>query len=566
MIKEGMVKKLTRILKSEQIQTDRAELYSYSFDFSPHRFLPDIIVMPGDTKDVSNILKFANRENIAVVPRGGGTGCVGGALAVKGGIVMDLSRLDKIIDIDPVNLVIVAQGGVTIAKINRELRRKGFFFPMQHDGISGTISAYVACNGTGEHSKYGKIRDWIRGMEVVLPTGEIIRTGNRTPVASNPDLGHLFVGTEGILGVITEVTAGILPLPEKKVVGFVSLNSIETGGRLLTSILSKGPIADLMIYDILCIKGMRRKLAHKKAKALVIITLVGFVKEVEEKKIKISEIVRKVKPIETRWMEVGHDAVQTNPLIDLGSIKKGKRPFFIAEDVSVPISEIERCLSGIKEIERKYNILTPIMSGDIYRGVLHPLFLVDAKQPAEFKRANVAMEAIYKLVLNLGGILSGTHGIGLTRSKYIADEIGRDYLKAFDNIKSALDPKNILNPSKMGLGRTTPAMKNLLFNPLWKGTKAHRYPGLEKYRKQIILCDSCAYCNVVCPVFHKSHWHSDSPRGKIQIARALLTGELSVTQRVKEIMGKCTLCKLCDRECPKYIPISEIVKVCQDIA
>ena len=559
MTRKELIKRLVRELGEDVISTDEAEKFCYAFDFSIHKCLPDAVALPKNTKQVSALLKLANKMSIPVVPRGGGTGTVGGALALNGGVVTDLSRMDKIKEIDKKNLTMTCEAGVTIDQINRVLHRQGFFFPMEMDGLAGIIGGYIACNGTGIHSvKFGKMRDWVRALEVVLPNGEILRTGVSAPVSSNPDLTHLFIGTEGTLGIITEATFGILLLPEKKMSGIVSVDTLEKAGKIMSRILREGSIADLMVYDDLPLKSMRKRLAHPKAKAMLKVTLIGKKEEVNRYKKDINQIISSFHPIKTEWFDIAKDPLQTSNIFDMAAIIPGARPVHIAEDIAVPVSELSEALVGIKAIAKKYGIPTLVISGDVGKGVLHPALLINVRKKEQFDKAKKVMEGIYRLALKLGGTISGTHGVGISRSRYMKLEHKEPYLKTFASIKKALDAKNILNPGKMGLSPVPNSFENILFSEWWQTPKTNSL--LEKYRDSIITCDFCGFCNIVCPIFLKKKWHSFSPRGRLLLARGLLTGEVKITAELKRRFSTCTLCGLCDKNCPKGIPISKIIE------
>lgn len=556
----GTVKELSRLVGSKNVTDDMAERFAYACDFSLHQCIPDAVVLPENTRAVSRVLKWACQRSRPVIPRGGGTGCVGGALAQPGGIVMDMSGMDKILDFDPNNLTMTCEGGVTIDRINKTLHSKGFFFPMQMDGLAGIIGGYIACNGTGEHSvKYGKMRDWVRSLEVVLPDGTVCRCGSRSPVSANPDLTHLFVATEGVLGVITEATFGVLPLPEKKVVGLVSVDTLAKAGRILSAILALGNMADLMVYDELSIKGMRRRLAEPNAGALLKVTLIGCQEEVERHRKDIGNLIASHGVIKTEWVDAEKTPVQTSPLINFASIIPGARPVHIAEDIAVPVDRLADALTGIKAISRKYRVPVLVISGDVGRGVLHPALLFDVSKKRNFQAAEKVVAALYRLAVVMGGTISGTHGIGLSRGAYMSLEHDRNYLKVFARIKKTLDPRNILNPGKMGLSPMPRPFCDNLFRAWWTFPKAGRK--LPDYAGELKSCDFCGFCNTVCPVFLKKKWQSLSPRGRLFLVRGLLTGEIKPSPVLKESFAACTDCGLCDKACPKAIRISEIIKV-----
>lgn len=555
-----LMNELIRIAGKDNVSNDEAERFAYAFDFSVHKCMPDVVVMPKNTREVSRVLKLANKISIPVIPRGGGTGTAGGALAPHGGIVLDISGMDKIKDIDKDNLSMTCEGGATIDLINKTLQKEGCFFPMQMDGLAGIIGGYIACNGTGEHAvKFGKMRDWVRALEVVLPDGEILRCGSKAPVSANPELSHLFVGTEGVLGIITEAVFGILPLPEKKIVGIVSVDSLEKAGRIMSEILKKGLIADLMVYDSLSIKGMRARLADPKASALLKITLIGNKEEIDRHRKDILEIIHSFGVIKTEWLDVEKTPVQTNPLIDMASICPGARPVHIAEDIAVPVSRLSEALTGIKAISRKHKTPVLVISGDVGRGILHPALLINVEQEKNFKNAEKVVEAIYKLTIALGGTISGTHGIGMSRGRYMRLENTKSYMKTFAALKRALDPRNILNPGKMGLSPVPAPFAGIVFRKWWN------LPGpagrADEHLKELITCDFCGFCNTVCPVFLKKKRQSLSPRGRLLLARGLLTGEIKPSPVLKKSFAVCTDCGLCDKACPKAIRISDIIKV-----
>ncbi|MCD6408305.1 4Fe-4S dicluster domain-containing protein, partial [bacterium] len=261
--------------------------------------------------------------------------------------------------------------------------------------------------------------------------------------------------------------------------------------------------------------------------------------------------------IKTEWKEIPKVPVQTSNVFDMTAIIPGTRPVHIAEDIAVPISKLSMALMEIKKISKKYGIPTLIISGDVGRGILHPALLIDVRKKDKFEDAKNLMEEIYNIALRLGGTVSGTHGIGISRIAYLKKEYSRTYLETFQKIKKTLDPNNILNPDKIFSQVKIDPFDELLFKEWWNKSDLSY---LNEYKEKLISCDFCAFCNIVCPTFLKTKSHIFSPRGRLILARGLITGEIRVTPKLKESFSSCILCKKCEEKCPKNIPICEIIE------
>jgi glycolate oxidase len=431
---------------------------SYSYDASDHNHRPEAAIWPTDTEQVSRILMLANEQRIAVTPRGAGTGLSGGAIPVRGGLVLDMCRMNKILDIRIPDRLTVVQPGVVYADLEKALAPDGFFFPPDPASSSVcTIGGNVATNAGGiRGAKYGVTRDYVLGLDVVLPDGRIMRTGSDCIKSSSGyDLTRIFVGSEGTLGVITQITLKISPKPTSIKTGLAWFSRLSDAGQAVSDIMHSGIIPSaLEILDDNTIKVLRdhAEMNLPEATAIILVETDGYTDaETAFQMDKVMEVFRKNGAVGIR---VAHSPEEVNELWQtrklIGSIAAQLGNSNVSEDVAVPISKVPDLLTGISMIVRNSG-LPFVIFGHAGDGNLHPRIMFDRSDPGQTERVNKAVDAIFRLTCELKGTLTGEHGIGLAKAPYLNLEHGPIAVEMMRAIKRLFDPNNILNPGKMNL-------------------------------------------------------------------------------------------------------------------
>ena len=413
---------------------------------------------PTDAEQVSLILDLADKRRIPVIPRGAGTGLAGAAVPVRAGLVMDMCRMNRLIEIRIADRLAVVQPGVVYADLQKALAPDGFFFPP--DPASGkvcTIGGNVATNAGGiRGAKYGVTRDYVLGLEVVLAGGRIMRTGSSCMKSvSGYDLTRLFVGSEGTLGVVTEITLKINPKPSAIKTSLARFISLEDAGQAVTDIMHSGIIPSVLeVLDENTIKVLREhaNMELPDAVAIILVETDGYTEvEVSAQMEKITDIFNGNRATHIRTAD-SEEEVDELWLArrSAGSVAAQLRTNNLSEDVAVPISKVPHLLTGISTIVHKYH-LPFVIFGHAGDGNLHPKVMYDSSDPNQVKRAGKAVDEIFRLTCQLGGTLTGEHGIGLSKAPYMTLEHDPVEMDVMRKIKKIFDPNNILNPGKMGL-------------------------------------------------------------------------------------------------------------------
>ena len=434
------------------------DLVSYSYDASDHKHRPEAGVWPTSSEEVSRILILANEHRFPVTPRGAGTGLAGAAVPASGGLVLDMCRMNKILDIRIADRLTVLQPGVVYADLEKALAPHGFFFPP--DPASSTVCTLggnVATNAGGiRGAKYGVTRDYVMGLEVVLPDGRIMRIGSRCmKSASGYDLTRLFVGSEGTLGVITEITLKINPKPTAFKTVLASFASLKDAGQAVTDIMHSGIVPSVLeVLDENSIKVLREhaNMNLPEVMALILVETDGYTEaETSYQMGKLIEVFRKNSVTDTQVADTADEAEELwKARKSVGSTAGKLRANSVSEDVTVPMSKVPDLLTGISIIVRKYD-LPFVIFGHAGDGNLHPRIMYDRSNPDNVTRLGKAVDEIFKLTCNLGGTLTGEHGIGLSKAPYMTLEHDPVAMDVMRSIKILFDPNNILNPGKMAL-------------------------------------------------------------------------------------------------------------------
>jgi len=455
---ERIKQALIDIVGEENYTDNLIDMVSYSYDASEHRQRPSCAVWVESAEQVSDVLKLANKEIFPVIPRGAGTGLSGMAVPAKGGIVLDLSHMNKIISISIEDRIAIVQPGVIYASLEKALTPHGFFFPP--DPASETVCTLggnVITNAGGlRGAKYGTTRDYVLGMQVVLPDGRIMRTGSKTMKSvSGYEITRLFVGSEGTLGVVTEITLKINPRPTETSTALSTFDDLEDAGRAVSQIMHSGIIPSALEilgkHTILAI-NQNTDLNLPEVDAMLLVETDGYTKqETDFQMEKIIKVFKNNNPSEVKQARSKEEAAE------LWSARKSAyavlariTTHFVLEDITVPMAKIAEMLKGVEAIAERNNIhiATYGHAGD---GNLHPQILYDGYDPEQVKNKDAATAELFKLSVDLGGTLTGEHGIGLSKAPFMKLEHDPVAMDVMNSIKKLFDPNNILNPGKMAL-------------------------------------------------------------------------------------------------------------------
>ncbi len=459
-MEEVLVNKLASIVGEENVKNDIIDRYCYSVDASIYRSIPDVVVFPLSTEQVSKILKLANANELPVTPRGAGTGLCGGAVPLEGGIVLDLTKMNKILEIDLDNFCVRVEPGVIQNQLNQELKKHGFFFPPTPGSKKMcTIGGMISTNAGGMTAvKYGVTRNFVLSLKVVLASGEVLDLGGKTLKRSlGLDLIQLFVGAEGTLGVITEALLRIIPLPEETAVIVAPFGDISDAAKTVNSVLSCTIPTAIEIMDSGIIKAVNSYIPELNLPEVdaVLYFEVGGTREEVKKQIEL--IVETCKSNKSRNVQWTSDPTEKQMLWQgreaaggaIMNLDKRLVRVYEAEDVCVPISKIPEMVKRFQEISKKYGI--PVcLYGHAGDGNIHSGVLIDVRNQEEWGKLKNLTREVYETAMSLGGNISAEHGIGVLRAEWMEriQGAGLEYIK---RIKKVFDPKGILNPGKLGM-------------------------------------------------------------------------------------------------------------------
>jgi len=458
MLEARILKALIAIVGKDQVATEPADLLCYSYDATQQSFLPEVVVHPATAAEIAAIIKLANAELIPVFPRGAGSGFSGGSLPTKGGIVLTTERMDRILQIDEENLIAVVEPGVVTEQFQIAVEKVGLFYPPDPASLKfSTLGGNVAeCAGGPRCVKYGVTKDYILGLEVITPTGDIITTGGPTMKGVvGYDLTKLLCGSEGTLGIISKIVIKLLPLPEAKKTMLVMFDSIDGAAQAVSAIIRHKIIPTTLEFmdgrTIDCVRQATGLDVPLAAQALLIIEVDGDRDLLDKQANKIAEIIRPLGVVETR---IATTPAESEALWQIrrsvsASLRK-VNPDKFNEDICVPRSKLPEMIRKIDTIAEKFSL--PIVNfGHAGDGNIHVNIMIDKKVPGELEKAHAAIEEVFKGALELGGTMSGEHGVGIAKAPYIPLEITPEAALYMKTLKKALDPNNILNPGKIFL-------------------------------------------------------------------------------------------------------------------
>ena len=455
---QKIIDSIEKIVGKEGYSTRVADLYTYGFDASIFHTTPEMIIQPRSTEQVSEVMKIADAYNIPVVPRGAGTGLCGSAVPIKGGIVMDMSRMNKVLQISVGDLWAEVEAGCVYNDFNAAIGKYGFFFPCNPGSAEACeIGGMVAANASGMRAvKYGATRDFVLGLTFVKANGEIVNAGTKTiKDSSGYQLARLLCGSEGTLGISTKVTIKLLAKPKSTASCLCSFNSVHDAGKCISAIIAEPLIpASCELMDSVSIEAVNNSQGNPlpDCKALIIVECDGEPEQVERD---LKTVERIAKDIGATTVTATHDKKQIAAwtsarkavMTSLSALKPGFSSVSLADDMGVPVSKIPDAVLAFQKIAEKYRV-TIATYGHASDGNLHTKMLLDPLDKDEWDRGVKAVSEIFDVCIELGGTVTGEHGVGISKAPDFQKERATE-LSTIRAIKQAFDPKNILNPGKL---------------------------------------------------------------------------------------------------------------------
>lgn len=455
--REEIVRVLKQKVAPDRVLSDPEDLVTYSYDGTPHLSgAPAAIVYPTGTEEVVSIIRWAYENGVKIVPRGSGTGLSGGSVPIQGGIVLCMVRMNRILEIDDENLTVLCEPGVITAELAAAVAAKGLFYPPDPGSMKiSTIGGNVVENSGGLRClKYGVTEDYVLGMEVVLADGQVFWTGSKSKKdVAGYNLKKLIVSSEGTLGILTKVLLRLVPPPADSKTLLALFPDMVSAGRAVAGIIAGKIIPCALEFldnvTINCVEDNSHIGLPREAGALLLIQTDGHPAQVQDEAEKIRQICTQhgafdVKVAKTK--EEGETLAQARRMA-LASLAR-RKPTTILEDATVPRSKVPEMLAFIDEIRKKYNLEIGTF-GHAGDGNLHPTCLTDERNHEEMERVEQAFDEIFKKAIELGGTVTGEHGVGCVKSKYLPLMVGDTGIQVMRRIKKIFDPQGVLNPGKI---------------------------------------------------------------------------------------------------------------------
>jgi glycolate oxidase len=452
-----IVAELKQLVAPGYVHDAPSEIISYSFDGTFQQRRPDLAISPASTEEVAAIVRVCVREKIPIIARGASSGLAGGTIPESGGVILNLARMDRIVDIDTANVCVVAQAGVVTLQLQQAVEKLGLFYPPDPaSSRQSTIGGNVATNAGGPRClKYGVTRDYVIGLTVVLASGEIMRLGGRiTKNATGYQLMQLIVGSEGTLGIVTEVILKLAPLPRARVTALAAFDDLTAASQAVSKIMGSGILpATLELMDGTTINVVEDFLhigLPRQAQALLLLEQDGPNAAVAGDDVtRMADICRSLGATD---VTVATTAAERDALWlarrSVSAALGRLRPNKLGEDIVVPKREIPAMIAAVGEIASRYDLPIPVF-GHAGDGNLHPNILFDLRDPDEVRRVELAARDIFRAAIRLGGTLSGEHGVGTLKREFLAEAQGSLAVHLSRSIKQLFDPHGLLNPGKI---------------------------------------------------------------------------------------------------------------------
>ncbi len=451
------LRRLAEIVGPANLQQSPEERLAYSFDATAmlaHQ--PEAIVFVESAQQISDVLKLANTDGFKVVPRGSGTNLSGGTVPTDNCVVLVTVKMDRILEIDPRNLTALVQPGVLTARIDEAAAAHGLFYPPDPGSMKvSTIGGNVAENSGGLRGlKYGVTRDYVLGLEVVLPTGELLRCGTKcVKDVAGYSIKDLFIGSEGTLGVVTQVLLKLLPRPVARKTILATFASMTDAAETVSAIIAAKIIPCTLEFldrvTIRCVEDYAKIGLPLDVEAILLMETDGHPAVVEEESARMIELAHAHR---ARDVRTARDAAEADSLTSARraafSALARVSPTTILEDATVPRSELATMITFIQQTARKYKLKIGTF-GHFGDGNLHPTFLCDERNKEEIERVHAAFREIFEKAIALGGTITGEHGVGLAKKEFLESFAGKTSLDVMRALKRTLDPNNVLNPGKI---------------------------------------------------------------------------------------------------------------------
>jgi glycolate oxidase subunit GlcD len=566
-ITREVLKELADIVGPDNVKSSRVDCLAYSRDMSIHEAAPDAVVFPTTTDQVAAVTKLAYRHRIPLIPRGAGTSVTGAALSPLGGILLDLMRMNRIVEINKADHYAVVEPGVVCNTLNAALGPDFFFPPDPGSAPICTIGGMISTNASGVRAvKYGTTREYVKGLRVVLADGRILDTGSTAPKTSaGYELTHFFAQSEGTLGIITRATVKISPKPEYMIFGQLNFTDIDAAGGAVEKMLTSGiPISTCEIMDSVTLDVMRNKLdIDPSIMCQLFMILDGDKDQVLSEVEAVNRVAEEFGVTSKSWTDnpaegLKLSAARQGLVPAMSRLKPGYRLIPMVEDFGFPITKIPAVIKRIQEIGRKHDF--PIATfGHIGDGNLHATFIMDPLNQSEWDTVKMICQDFIDLTIEFEGTLTAEHGEGMAKAPFIARELGLG-LDLMKKVKKALDPRGILNPGKMGHeGSITDIYARSGFEKFLKKPEALKSFGL-KVDNEILACIQCGFCRAGCPTFARTTLESLNARGRVTLAFNLLKGSIKPSKALAERLYQCLLCLNCKYVCPAGVDLSAIVQ------
>lgn len=454
MLNPAFIGKIGEVVGPGNVLVDEESLVCYSFDATRYTSRPEAVVKPRTTDEISRLVTLAYEQSIPVTPRGAGTGLSGGSVPAEGGLVLSTERMVSPAFISKEDLYAIVEPGVTTESLQKQVESRGLFYPPDPASRAAcTVGGNVAeCAGGLRGLKYGTTKDYVLGLEIVTPEGRVIRSGARTVKSvAGYDITRLMVGSEGTLGIITSVTVKLLPYPPARRVLWCHFESVAAASEAVADLIGSGLVpAALEIMDEKTVDAVEGYLGEKLGAGVLLLCEIDGSKSVCDED--ASKAIGILKDKYGKDVQTGLDGT------DPGQLWKARRsvlpaltrlsPTVVLEDVTVPRSKLPDMVDRIEKVAGRYGLRIAVY-GHAGDGNLHPSFLTDKKNRDEMKRVGVAVSEMMRACIDLGGTISGEHGIGVDKKPFMVLEIGEAGCEIMRRVKGSLDPKGIMNPGKM---------------------------------------------------------------------------------------------------------------------
>ncbi len=453
----GLIHDLEALLEPSRVLHGKEHLLTYGFDGTAALNEPaTCVVLPETSAEVVLVMRYAAEHRIPIVSRGSGTGLSGGSIPVPGGIVLCLVKIDRVLEVDARNLTLLAEAGAITQRIAEEADAVGLLYPPDPGSMRiSTIGGNVAENSGGLRGlKYGITRDYVMGMEVVLADGELVWLGNKcVKDVAGYSLKDLFVGSEGTLGIITKVLLKLVPRPLAKRTLLATFSKMSDASDTVSAVIAEKIIPCTMEFldrvTIRCVEEFAKVGLPLDAEAILLMETDGHPVVVEEEARKMEEIARRCGAVTVRLAADPEEAAKLSTARRAAfSALARVSPTTILEDATVPRSELTKMINFIQEIGTRHQLRIGTF-GHMGDGNLHPTFLTDERNHAEMERVETAMQEIFDYAIQLGGTITGEHGVGLAKKKFLPRALGEGSLTLLRKVKKSLDPHGLLNPGKI---------------------------------------------------------------------------------------------------------------------